>query len=735
LHIFIIFKLKLIFMAKYWFVKLFIFLSTAAISQSINFFIPQPDLEKLRLEDLINDQDKTKPYRFGVSYSVDVDMTENPVSEFHTLRKVYKIQGQGAKSLNFLFKEIELAPNAQLIIKNEQGKELLGPYTSSHNNKSHILATGVLKDSVAIIELIEYGTSTFKSKVTLTQVTYGYRSLWKSYGLGDSGPCNINTICPDGDDWRDQIRSVVMTLEGGFTLCSGALINNTCSDGRPYYLTANHCLTGTEDEWAFVFNWESPSCSLNLDGSINNTVSGAEVRAKSSSSDFALLELFSVPPDNYNPYYSGFDASGIIPSNETTIHHPAGDVKKISKDFDPVTMSGNYWRIADWDLGTTEGGSSGSPLFNQDKKIIGQLQGGAAACWNNDYDQYGRLDVSWDAIAGISNQLMPWLDACSTGEVSIDGFDPINFIADTNDIAIIDIMDVAEVICEHEINASIVVKNTGLDTVFSFMVQYFISSHASGMTWNGILPPNSTETLFLPAIPLMFAGIDTLRIVLMDPNGMPDDYLMNNTRQYSFYHMEDPVPVYFKLNTDDWGSETTWSISNGTGFEFASGGPYSDVSGGQLKQADFCLQRDDCYIFKIFDTYGDGISDDNGYYLIYNAYVDTLAYILNENFGYQESQSFCAEDTLTIGINKIQTENAGIHFFPNPSNGTLWIKNEEKGNYMLQIFDLLGRSWLKQGITKEVTEIETNLANGEYLVCIYDNNQQIIKRLPWIVIR
>ena len=71
------------------------------------------------------------------------------------------------------------------------------------------------------------------------------------------------------------------------------------------------------------------------------------------------------------------------------IHHPAGDEKRIAIDFDPPTISNVrdpdipgalHWRVDDYEVGTTEGGSSGSGLLNADKRVIGVLSGGAAAC-------------------------------------------------------------------------------------------------------------------------------------------------------------------------------------------------------------------------------------------------------------------------------------------------------------------------------------------------------------------
>ncbi|MEN0049655.1 MAG: 3-coathanger stack domain-containing protein, partial [Bacteroidota bacterium] len=83
------------------------------------------------------------------------------------------------------------------------------------------------------------------------------------------------------------------------------------------------------------------------------------------------------------------------------------------------------WRVADWDSGTTEGGSSGSPIFdNTTKRIVGMLSGGFAACGNNSADWYGKFSFGWNNN-GATNpafRLRDWLDPNNTGILAIDGY-------------------------------------------------------------------------------------------------------------------------------------------------------------------------------------------------------------------------------------------------------------------------------------------------------------------------
>jgi V8-like Glu-specific endopeptidase len=233
----------------------------------------------------------------------------------------------------------------------------------------------------------------------INQVTHAYRDLLGLMkGLGDSGTCNNNVICPEGDPWRDEIAAVAMITVGGSGICTGTLINNCANDGTPYFLTANHCTSGSNvGTWGFRFNWESPTCTPTTNGPTNQTVAGATLLVNSAGSDVALLQLNTTPPASYNVKYAGWDATGTAPTSVTCIHHPSGDIKKISFENNAV-VTGSFggaqcWHILAWDDGTTEPGSSGSGLWNQDHHLVGQLFGGEAACANNVNDYFGWAPV------------------------------------------------------------------------------------------------------------------------------------------------------------------------------------------------------------------------------------------------------------------------------------------------------------------------------------------------------
>ena len=157
-------------------------------------------------------------------------------------------------------------------------------------------------------------------------------------GFGDSGPCNIDVMCPLGADWQDDKRGVVMLLSGGSGFCTASLINTTANDCRPYVLTANHCSAGAST--IFGFNFERPACGSGTPPSpTTQTVSGATVLARFADSDFTLLEMSSAPPESFGAYFNGWNR-GTAPATSTiVIHHPQNVSPSIARRTFPGSVT------------------------------------------------------------------------------------------------------------------------------------------------------------------------------------------------------------------------------------------------------------------------------------------------------------------------------------------------------------------------------------------------------------
>jgi hypothetical protein len=107
----------------------------------------------------------------------------------------------------------------------------------------------------------------------------------------------------------------------------------------------------------------------------------------------------------------------------------------ISEDIGEGFESNSTRKISHWELGTTELGSSGAPLFNEEHRIIGTLTGGRSTCGYTKDDYFTKFGVSWETYTDSSNQLKYWLDSAQTGQLFLNGYDPYGFNSEYCDTA------------------------------------------------------------------------------------------------------------------------------------------------------------------------------------------------------------------------------------------------------------------------------------------------------------
>jgi lysyl endopeptidase len=570
--------------------------------------MPTFDVDALVAEDEINNEFKDTPYRFANNFYPGLH-TENS-GVWHELPNgdrvwILSIVSAGAYSLNLGFDLFEIPEGGRLFIYTADQSELIGCFDHRSNNADQELGTWPLPGENLIVEYYEPAEAIGTTLLQIGRVSHAYRDLEKiARGLGDSGTCNNNVICPEGNPWTNEINSVAMIVVNGSGICTGSLINNTANDGHPYFMTANHCVGGSVASWSFRFNWQSTTCVGDNPGSYD-TVSGATLLASDAGSDFALLQINNgteVPP-TYNPYYSGWDATGNTPSSQVGIHHPSGDIKKISFDNQSAGQANwggaDCWRIFAWEDGTTEPGSSGSPLYDQNHRFIGQLYGGQATCSNNVNDYYGRFDVTYPSVCA-------WIDpGCIAGVV--DGYDP-NTPTSNLDAQLLNISAPTGTICGDQITPQVTVRNAGVTAITSFTLIYDVDGSGSQTyNWTGPLASGNTTNITLPAM-TVGAGAHTFNAVVSNPNGGTDNNTSNDSGSVSFTNVVGGGLATVEITTDCWGSEVTWTITDGGGSTLYSGGPYSNdaPNGGGALTSNVCL-TDGCYDFNIFDSYGDGM--------------------------------------------------------------------------------------------------------------------------------
>ncbi|HKJ41423.1 MAG TPA: T9SS type A sorting domain-containing protein [Sunxiuqinia sp.] len=402
--------------------------------------LPTVDNQKLLKTSLTQwNTNHLKPFRFAVPISVSLN-TENSgrwteVGRYRVWQLV--IFSAHAKSLNLIFDHYHLPLGARLFLFSADKSDVIGAFTSRNNKASEKFATSPVIGDRLVVQYEEPLNAAFDGELSISQVNHDFVGVKSTdqdrRPLGVSGSCNMNVNCDVVNQYKNESNAICRIIVSGVDLCTGALVNNTNEDGTPYIYTAGHCINTNlkANESIFLFNYESPYCG-DIDGDASHSISGSALRAASDSLDFSLVQLSETPPATYRPYYLGWERGSGVPDSSVCIHHPLGDIKKIAidrhspkiKTYSVDYMQNDFFLIGNWEVGTTEGGSSGAPLINQNKHLVGSLTGGAATCDLPVDDYFERFHNAWNHYTQSSMQLKKWLDPKGANPQSLNGFNP-----------------------------------------------------------------------------------------------------------------------------------------------------------------------------------------------------------------------------------------------------------------------------------------------------------------------
>lgn len=431
--------------------------------------MPELDMDAIEKEDAVDDEYDYPP-RFGYPHKVDLNLDNSGTwTVLPNGDKIWQlmIACPKALSINLLYDKYWIPEGGKLFIYTRDKKHSIGAFTNINNkgNKDNIqgFATGLLYGDTITLEYYQPSHTSEDAIISIAYVIHGYRYINIGEQLERSGNCHVNVNCPEGDNWQNEKRAIALVLVNGYRYCSGSLVTTTSDSYQPLFLTANHCLGGWANtgyagvsdpdfqydavnnpilnHWSFYWNYETPGCGNSSYAPDSDVTNGAIVLANNDTSDFALLRLTEDPKNTIIPYYLGWDRSGNSGTGGVGIHHPSGDYKKISTySCTPQTVSFNsslpvYWGVQ-WAStvnghGTTEEGSSGSPLLNNSHRVLGQLRGSNTGCTNlNGTSKYGKFSESWTGNGNSTDKLSCWLDPTNIGLTVTNGSYPTSIVGD-----------------------------------------------------------------------------------------------------------------------------------------------------------------------------------------------------------------------------------------------------------------------------------------------------------------
>ncbi|HET9031992.1 MAG TPA: fibronectin type III domain-containing protein [Dokdonella sp.] len=255
-------------------------------------------------------------------------------------------------------------------------------------------------------------------------------------------------------------------------------------------------------------------------------------------SDWTLIEFDDPFDPAWNLYWEGWDrrSTGAMcsePSDPTStvgmcasIHHPGVDEKRITFVPTPLSVSGisrginTHWHAA-WDTtppilpnivnppsslppSVTEGGSSGSPLYSPQQRIVGVLSGGSSFCGatgSDLSDEYGQLAVAWEGRGTPATRMKDHLDPLNTGAEFIDGMGMTPFTLGLDPLQL--------AVCTSNSSTANVTVSVDADTGFTSPVTLSASDVPPGASATfapGLVTPPGTSNLTLGALASVPAG-------------------------------------------------------------------------------------------------------------------------------------------------------------------------------------------------------------------------------------
>ncbi|MCB9224741.1 MAG: PKD domain-containing protein [Crocinitomicaceae bacterium] len=430
--------------------------------------VAAPDMTAVDAEDNIAAVEGKGAYRIGINISVNINMMNSGTwMDLPNGDRLWRvgIKSSGAAAITLYFGDlVQIPAGGKLFAYNERHSQYVGAFT---NNTPGFYALEMIQGEMVTLEYLMPASATDYPVINVSEIAYIYRGVGERIQLFAEGnpvdmnrahgSCEVDVACSEINGWTAQRDAVVRYtfVSGGTYLCSGAMINNTSNDCTPYFLTANHCGEPTTssaiNNHVFYFNYQRPTCSPGNTGSYSGaqsqTMSGGTLKASSANGthpagsgsqvdgcDFVLIQMSTSVPGSYNPYYAGWNRNTSASPSGVGIHHPAGDEKKIStysSSLSTATYNGG-WSGAHWSVnwvatanghGVTEGGSSGSPIYDNNGYIVGHLSGGSSYCSTpNSADLYGKFLKAWDQDGTTNNsRLKPWLDPGNTNTMTLSG--------------------------------------------------------------------------------------------------------------------------------------------------------------------------------------------------------------------------------------------------------------------------------------------------------------------------
>ncbi|MDB9712716.1 Omp28-related outer membrane protein, partial [Flavobacteriaceae bacterium] len=515
------------------------------------------------------------------------------------------------------------------------------------------------------------------------------------------------TYCPDGHEIAQSLKDanpdnvfIINIHTGGYA---------TPSSGEPDFRTSfGEAIANQSNLTGY------PSGSVNRQYFSSLSMNGGTAMGRGGWSSATSQVL------NQSAYVNlGVEASINVQNNELTVHvegYYTGDSPQSTNLLNVVLTQNNT-------LGPQTGGGMGSN-YNHMHRLVHMITGqwgfeisntssGSFVDETFTYtipSDYNGVDVNLSELNVIAFISETQQNIISGAEYT-PTFDGLEY---SNDAAILGIEENLNGNCGDSASAVVVIQNSGYDMITNFSIEYSINNgNTQSHNWSGSLGSLESISIELPAINYSPYDTNSINITISD-----DDNNQNNSNDFYFNQSSsyDTAMVTLNLVTDNYASETSWQLTDSSGYIITQNESLSNASTYSTEIE--IPTSDECYTFTINDTYGDGIccAYGVGSYSITDDSGNTI--ISGGEFSSVDTSTFRVGETL--GINSVFENDLNI--FPNPSNGVFTIKTS-LNNSTYKIYNLIGQH-VKSGLINNGANLIDlrNSIDGIYFMTIEREN-------------
>ena len=342
----------------------------------------------------------------------------------------WMVTSRGARAMRIGLEAAFLPSGTEIRFAGDAGKgTVYGPFTAAE-----IFAMGptywspVLEDDSAVVEVFVPDGSPGDIVMAIARISHLFASPSDAdveTAAKAAQACEVDLICRSATDAAlatvgKSVARMTFTLStGGTALCTGTLLNPLRGALIPYFYSANHCISTQASASTLTTHWfyDRTGCGTGVtSASYVQLTGGATLLFADATSDVLFMRLNSTPP--VGAVYAGWDSTTLGSGALTAVHHPAGDLKKVSlgtfggfASYGGAPGSVGNHIFALWNstaTGVTEGGSSGSGIFTavgspaSEYRLRGGLHGGASSCTATGLDlsdYYSRFDQAYPSIS------------------------------------------------------------------------------------------------------------------------------------------------------------------------------------------------------------------------------------------------------------------------------------------------------------------------------------------------